>query len=197
MRRRRTKWAGVREDSAAYRVTATSGPRRIRFVDLFCGIGGFRIGFEHAGCECVWSCDWDKYAQITYEKNFGEKPHVDIHAVAVASIPAHDVLCAGFPCQPFSIAGVSKKNALGEAHGFEDREQGNRSFSIAEILDYHNPRAFVLEKVKNLLHHDKGRTFQIIQDTLTKALGYFVYAKVIDAKSVVPQHEERSMAWGN
>jgi DNA (cytosine-5)-methyltransferase 1 len=166
-------------------------PVTFRFVDLFCGIGGFRIAFERAGCECVWSCDWDKYAQVTYEANFGEKPHGDIHSIAVADIPGHDILCAGFPCQPFSIAGVSKKKALGEAHGFEDKKQGNLFFSIAEILDYHKPPAFVLENVKHLMHHDKGRTFQIILNTLTEALGYTVYKKVIDAKSLVPQHRER------
>lgn len=162
-----------------------------RFIDLFCGIGGFRIAFERAGGRCVFSSDWDKHSQITYEANFGEKPHGDIHSVAVADIPAHDILCGGFPCQPFSLAGVSKKNSLGRKHGFEDEKQGNLFFSIAEILDYHKPAAFVLENVKNLKSHDKGRTFEIIYDTLTRALGYQVYHKVIDAKSVVPQHRER------
>lgn len=124
------------------------GPRnggRFRFIDLFCGIGGFRLGFERAGCECVWSCDADKYVQKTYEENFGERPEGDIHAVAVADIPAHDILCAGFPCQPFSIAGVSKKLSLGRKHGFEDEKQGNLFFEIANILEYHKPAAFVLE----------------------------------------------------
>jgi DNA (cytosine-5)-methyltransferase 1 len=174
-----------------YRGNALPPSRKLHFIDLFCGIGGFRIAFERAGCECVWSSDWDKHSQITYEANFGEKPHGDIHSIAVADIPDHDILCAGFPCQPFSIAGVSKKNALGEAHGFADKKQGNLFFSIAEILDYHKPPAFVLENVKNLLHHDKGRTFDVIYRTLTEALGYTVYQKVIDAKAVVPQHRER------
>jgi DNA (cytosine-5)-methyltransferase 1 len=174
-----------------YRGNALPPSRKLRFIDLFCGIGGFRIGFERAGCECVWSSDWDKYSQITYEANFGERPYGDIHSIAVADIPNHDILCAGFPCQPFSIAGVSKKNALGVAHGFADKKQGNLFFTIAEILDYHKPPAFVLENVKNLLHHDKGRTFDVIYRTLTEALGYTVYQKVIDARTVVPQHRER------
>jgi DNA (cytosine-5)-methyltransferase 1 len=163
----------------------------LRFIDLFCGIGGFRIAFEKIGARCVFSSDWDKHSQTTYAANFGERPHGDIHSVAVADIPAHDVLCGGFPCQPFSLAGVSKKNSLGRKHGFDDEKQGNLFFSIAEILDYHKPAAFVLENVKNLKSHDKGRTFQIIYDTLTRALGYQVHYKVIDARHVVPQHRER------
>ncbi len=163
----------------------------LRFIDLFCGIGGFRIAFEKAGGECVFSCDWDKYSQVTYEANFGEKPHGDIHTVAVADIQKFDILCAGFPCQPFSIAGVSKKLSLGRKHGFEDEKQGNLFFSIADILDYHQPPAFVLENVKNLIGHDKGRTFEIIQRTLVDALGYRIFYKVIDAQNVVPQHRER------
>ncbi|MFC7337333.1 DNA (cytosine-5-)-methyltransferase [Haloferula chungangensis] len=163
----------------------------LKFIDLFCGIGGFRIGFNRAGGECVFSSDWDKFSQQTYEANFGEKPVGDIHTVAVADIPKFDVLCAGFPCQPFSIAGVSKKISLGRKHGFQDEKQGNLFFTLAEIIDYHRPAAFVLENVKNLKSHDKGRTFEIIFNTLTEALGYRVYHKVIDAQSLVPQHRER------
>lgn len=162
-----------------------------RFIDLFCGIGGFRIAFDRSGAKCVFSSDSDKYSQITYAANFGEKPHGDIHSVAVADIPSHDILCAGFPCQPFSIAGVSKKLSLGRKHGFDDEKQGNLFFSIAEILDFHRPAAFVLENVKNLKGHDGGKTFDIIYRILTEALGYTVYHKIIDAKSVVPQHRER------
>ncbi len=181
----------LREDSPHYGTNGHPVKSKLRFIDLFCGIGGFRIAFERVGCECVFSCDWDKYSQITYEANFGEKPHSDIHSVADTDIPKHDILCAGFPCQPFSIAGVSKKLSLGRKHGFEDEKQGNLFFSIAEILNYHQPSAFVLENVKNLLGHDKGRTFDVIHRTLTKALGYTVYHKIIDAQSVVPQHRER------
>jgi DNA (cytosine-5)-methyltransferase 1 len=179
------------EERAPYGEEDSNNTRPRKFIDLFCGIGGFRIAFEKVGCECVWSCDWDKYSQITYEANFGERPHGDIHSVAVADIPAHDILCAGFPCQPFSIAGVSKKISLGRKHGFEDEKQGNLFFSIASILDYHRPEAFVLENVKNLRSHDKGRTFDIIYRTLTEELGYHVVWKVIDARNVVPQHRER------
>lgn len=181
----------ARENGLQYTAKAPTSQKTFRFIDLFCGIGGFRIAFEKAGCKCLWSCDWDKHAQITYEANFGEKPAGDIHSIAVADIPNHDILCAGFPCQPFSIAGVSKKNSLGRRHGFEDEYQGNLFFSIAEIIDYHKPAAFVLENVKNLKSHDGGRTFDVIHRTLTQALGYTVYYKVIDAKNVVPQHRER------
>lgn len=179
------------EDAASYGHKSTTGNEPFKFIDLFCGIGGFRIAFEKVGGKCVFSSDWDKFSQLTYEANFGERPHGDIHSVAVADIPAHDILCGGFPCQPFSIAGVSKKNSLGRLHGFDDAKQGNLFFSIADIIDYHKPAAFVLENVKNLKSHDKGRTFDVIYRTLTEALGYTVYTKIIDAKSVVPQHRER------
>ena len=162
-----------------------------RFIDLFCGIGGFRFAFEGAGGKCVFSSDWDKYSQITYQANFGEKPHGDITSVPVTDIPSHDILCGGFPCQPFSLAGVSKKNSLGRKHGFEDERQGNLFFSIRDILKHHRPAAFVLENVKNLKSHDKGNTFRVIYETLTRELGYQVHYKIIDAQSVVPQHRER------
>ncbi len=188
---RGTRPSALREDSPPYHVNDNGAHNRLRFIDLFCGIGGFRIAFERAGCECVFSCDWNEKARETYAANFGEEPHGDIHAIAVADIPEHDILCAGFPCQPFSIAGVSKKLSLGRKHGFEDKEQGNLFFSLADIIEYHQPAAFVLENVKNLRGHDQGRTFQIIMQTLEEHLGYRVYPKVIDAQSVVPQHRER------
>ena len=129
----------LREDAPPYRVAADVSPRQKsaaeksaalsptqpRFIDLFCGIGGFRIAFEGAGCECVFSSDWNEMAQITYEANFHERPHGDIYSVPDNAIPPHNILCAGFPCQPFSIAGVSKKLSLGKKHGFEDKEHGN------------------------------------------------------------------------
>ncbi|MCM3904790.1 MAG: DNA (cytosine-5-)-methyltransferase [Pyrinomonadaceae bacterium] len=170
---------------------ALSHETRLRFIDLFCGIGGFRIAFERAGGECVFSCDWDKFSRQTYEANFLEIPRHDIRNVPIDDIAPFDVLCAGFPCQPFSLAGVSKKNSLGRKHGFDDEKQGNLFLSIAEILNYHRPAAFVLENVKNLRSHDKGRTFRFIHDTLTKSLGYHVQWRIIDAQSVVPQHRER------
>lgn len=175
----------LREDAKPYIA------RPLRFIDLFCGIGGFRIAFEKAAGKCVFSSDYDKFSQQTYEANFGERPHGDINQVNVMEIPSHDILCAGFPCQPFSIAGVSKKNSLGRLHGFDDVKQGNLFFSIADILDHHRPAAFVLENVKNLKGHDKGKTFSVIKDTLESILGYTIYTKIIDAKAVVPQHRER------
>ncbi len=163
----------------------------LRFIDLFCGIGGFRIGFEQAGGECVFSSDWDKYSQKTYAANFSETPVGDLRAVRSAEVPAHEILCGGFPCQPFSLAGVSKKNSLGRAHGFEDEKQGNLFFEIARLIDYHRPAAFVLENVKNLKSHDKGNTFKVIHTTLTEELGYQVHHQIIDARHWVPQHRER------
>lgn len=163
------------------------------FIDLFCGIGGFHKGFERQGGECVFASDWDKFSQLTYRTNYPKTPLFgDITREGlIDKIPAHDVLCAGFPCQPFSLAGVSKKNSLGRKHGFEDERQGNLFFSIAEILDKHRPSAFVLENVKNLKSHDKGNTFKVIHKILTEDLGYHVHYRIIDARSWVPQHRER------
>lgn len=165
--------------------------KKFRFIDLFCGIGGFRLAFERAGGKCVFSCDWDKFAQQTYEANFGYRPHGDIRQVDISSIKPFDILCAGFPCQPFSLAGVSKKNSLGRKHGFDDEKQGNLFFSIEDILRKHRPAAFVLENVKNLQSHDGGRTFNTIYETLTRSLKYHVKVKVIDAQGLVPQRRER------
>jgi DNA (cytosine-5)-methyltransferase 1 len=170
---------------------ANNPSQKFKFVDLFCGIGGFRLAFDRAGGECVFSCDSDKYARLTYAANFAEEPKGNIHSIAVADIPHHHILCAGFPCQPFSIAGVSKKNSLGRKHGFDDEKQGNLFISIVAILNYHRPEAFVLENVKHLLRHDEGRTFRIIIDILTKALGYQVHHAVIDSQALVPQRRER------
>ncbi len=164
---------------------------KFTFIDLFAGIGGFRIAFERAGGQCVFSSEWDKEAQKTYKANYGEIPSGDITLIPVSDMPDHDILTAGFPCQPFSIAGVSKHNALGNAHGFAHKTQGTLFFDVARIIAEKRPKAFVLENVKNLKGHDKGRTFAIIEDTLTNELGYYVYHKVIDVRKVVPQHRER------
>ena len=164
---------------------------KFKFIDLFAGIGGTRIAFEEAGCECVFSSEWDKFAQLTYEANFGEKPAGDIIAIPNEEIPAHDILVAGFPCQPFSISGVSKKNALKVPHGFKDPTQGTLFFEIKRILEYRRPAAFMLENVKNLRNHDRGITYKIIMDILKNELKYDVHDKVIDARSYVPQHRER------
>lgn len=180
----------AREDTVVY--GGVSPRKKFRFIDLFCGIGGFRIAFEQEGAECVFSSDWDKFSQQTYEANFGHKPLGDIHSFAVKDIPQFDILCAGFPCQPFSLAGVSKKNSLGRKHGFEDEKQGNLFFSIADIISFHEPEAFVLENVKNLKSHDGGNTYRHIMDILQNKLGYFVPPpQIIDAQGLVPQHRER------
>lgn len=161
------------------------------FIDLFAGIGGFRIAFQAAGGKCVFTSEWDKFAKQTYEANFGEVPYGDIRKIDKATIPDHDVLCAGFPCQPFSLAGVSKKNSMGRKHGFEDETQGTLFFEIKEILRVKRPKAFFLENVKNLLSHDKGITFDVIRHALVDQLGYNVQWKVVDGSKWVPQHRER------
>ena len=163
------------------------------FIDLFAGIGGIRKGFESVGGQCVFTSEWDEYAQRTYRANFPDDHNIagDITKVDASDIPSHDVLLAGFPCQPFSIAGVSKKNALGRAHGFMDKTQGTLFFDVLRILKYHKPAAFLLENVKNLRSHNKGDTFSTIMGSLKDDLGYEVSAKVIDGKGYVPQHRER------
>ncbi len=162
------------------------------FIDLFAGIGGIRKGFESVGGQCVFTSEWDRYAQQTYRANFHDSHHIagDITTVEAADIPAHDVLLAGFPCQPFSIAGVSKKNALGRKHGFEDETQGTLFFDVLRIIKHHRPAAFLLENVKNLKSHDKGNTFRVIEGALREA-GYSISTQIIDAKGYVPQHRER------
>ncbi|PGZ77310.1 hypothetical protein COE55_17900 [Priestia megaterium] len=162
-----------------------------KFIDLFAGIGGIRIAFEKQGAKCVFSSEWDAKAQETYFANFNEKPHGDITKISTEEIPDHDILLAGFPCQPFSLAGVSKKNALGRQHGFADEAQGTLFFEIARIIRDKKPKAFLLENVKNLRSHDEYRTFRTIMRVLQKELGYKVYDAVIDAKGVLPQHRER------
>lgn len=165
--------------------------RKLKFIDLFAGIGGTRLAFEKTGCECVFSSEWDKFAQQTYEANFGEKPKGDIREIPSSEIPDHDILVGGFPCQPFSISGVSKKRALGVPHGFEDPTQGTLFFEIKRIIRDKRPMAFLLENVKHLQRHDKGKTYRVIRDTLEKELGYTIFDGVLDADAYVPQHRER------
>ncbi len=202
----------VREDVPAYRIdairqrilpliTAPSDPDRdFIFIDLFAGIGGIRLGFERAGGRCVFTSEWNPYAQKTYVANFPhEEGHIlegDITKVDAEDIPEHDVLLAGFPCQPFSIAGVSKKNALGRPHGFSCNTQGTLFYDVARIIETRRPKAFLLENVKNLLSHDKGRTFATIRQVLTDELGYEIHYKVIDGQHFVPQHRERILIVG-
>ncbi len=169
------------------------------FIDLFAGIGGIRQAFEGIGGECVFTSEWDLFAQKTYLANFPDSRHAlagDITEVDADDIPDHDVLLAGFPCQPFSIAGVSKKNALGRAHGFADETQGTLFFDVARIIEAKQPKAFMLENVKNLQSHDRGRTFDVILRTLRDELGYQVFYKVIDGARFVPQHRERIIIVG-
>lgn len=168
-----------------------------RFIDLFAGVGGIRLGFESQGGQCVFTSEWDSYAQKTYAENYpGDHPlNGDITKIAAADIPNHDVLLAGFPCQPFSIAGVSKKNALGRAHGFACDTQGTLFFDVCRILEEKRPKAFLLENVKNLMSHDKGRTWDVIKRSLIE-LGYDIAPKVVDGAHFVPQHRERILIVG-
>ncbi len=172
---------------------------KFRFIDLFAGIGGIRRAFEHIGGECVFTSEWDDYAQRTYVENYSGDKHAlngDITGIEAANIPDHELLLAGFPCQPFSIAGVSKKNSLGRSHGFADETQGTLFFDVARIIDEKRPKAFLLENVKNLTSHDKGRTFDVIQRTLKDELGYHIHCRVIDGAHFTPQHRERILIAG-
>jgi DNA (cytosine-5)-methyltransferase 1 len=166
-----------------------------RFIDLFAGIGGLRRGFEAIGGECVFTSEWDTYSRKTYAANFPVHHEFagDIRPYSEnpERVPAHDVLLAGFPCQPFSIAGVSKKNALGRPHGFLDETQGTLFYDTARIIAHHRPAAFLLENVKNLERHDGGRTFATILNVLTRELGYSVQHRVISSEGWVPQKRER------
>lgn len=163
---------------------------KFKFIDLFAGIGGFRMAFQNHKGKCVFTSEWNKFSQKTYEANYGEIPFGDITKISEKNIPDHDLLLAGFPCQPFSLAGVSKKNSLGKEHGFKDEAQGTLFFDIVRILESKRPKAFLLENVKNLVSHDKGNTFKVIKGALEE-LNYSIHAKVLDGKHFVPQHRER------
>ena len=162
------------------------------FVDLFAGIGGLRRGFENENGRCVFTSEWDTHAAKTYKANFPDAEDIygDITKKAPETIPEHDILLAGFPCQPFSLAGVSKKKSLGRAHGFRDKTQGTLFFNVVEILGAKRPKAFVLENVKNLRSHDAGRTYAVIMGAL-RELGYTVFDDVVNAQAWVPQRRER------
>ena len=184
------------EELAAARLAARP-PERFRFIDLFAGIGGLRLGFEAIGGRCVFTSEWDRWSNETYRKNFpdgdGHMMVGDIRPYGAdpSLIPEHDVLLAGFPCQPFSLAGVSKKNSLGRAHGFADEKQGNLFFEIEAILRHHRPAAFLLENVKHLQRHDRGNTFDVIRRTLEDELQYQIDFRVISSEPWVPQKRER------
>lgn len=170
---------------------------KFTFIDLFAGMGGFRLAMQAQGGKCVFSSEWNAYSQKTYFANFGEMPFGDITKELTKSyIPEQfDVLCAGFPCQPFSIAGVSKKKSLGRETGFKDKTQGTLFFDVADIINRHRPKAFYLENVKNLTSHDKGNTFRVIRETLEE-LNYSIHYQVMDGQTYVPQHRERIMIVG-
>jgi len=165
-----------------------------QFIDLFAGIGGIRIAFEDQGNVCVMTSEIDKWARETYNAYFRDSDkHIfneDITQMDLADVPDHDILTGGFPCQPFSLAGVAKKNSLGRAHGFNDPNKGNLFFYIQRLLEKKKPRAFLLENVKNLRSHDKGNTWKVIQASL-KQTGYVFTDQTIDAARIVPQHRER------
>lgn len=186
----------LNDHQTAYRFDRYPAPMTdttFRFIDLFAGIGGFRIAMEAAGGECVFTSEIDRWCRETYTANFDTNHPVrgDIREVHEDDIPDFDVLVAGFPCQPFSIAGVSKKRALGQPEGFACDTQGTLFFDIARILDARRPRAFLLENVRNLVSHDGGRTFEVIRDTLERELGYKFHPRILNAKHWLPQHRER------
>lgn len=182
----------------AARRSGEGGSTAFTFVDLFAGIGGLRRAMESADGRCVFTSEWDRFSQQTYLANFPDNRPIagDITEINAADIPEHDVLVAGFPCQPFSIAGVSKKNALGRLHGFQDETQGTLFFDVLRILKAHRPAAFLLENVKNLKSHDRGRTFDVIRRKLSEELGYSLHTMIIDAAHFVPQHRERIVMVG-
>jgi DNA (cytosine-5)-methyltransferase 1 len=180
--------------SGSPRIIEKSVPESLpfTFIDLFAGIGGFRGALEKVGGRCLYSCELDKYSQKTYKAWYGETPQLDdIRRIKLPEVPNHDVLAAGFPCQPFSIAGVSKRKSLGMAHGFKCVTQGNLFFQLATVIRAKRPPVLFLENVKNLQSHDQGRTWAVIQETLENDLKYWVFHQVIDAAAWVPQHRER------
>jgi DNA (cytosine-5)-methyltransferase 1 len=192
----RGREAEIRERMPLFQaLPASRGPEPAEFlpfsyIDLFAGIGGFRHALDRLNGKCLLTVEWDKYCQKVYQEWYGDKPQGDITKLDISKIPDHDILAAGFPCQPFSIAGVSKKNSLGRAHGFECVNQGNLFFKLADIIEEKRPPVLFLENVKNLRSHDNGNTWKVIEGRLKK-LEYHVHAKTIDAAGWVPQHRER------
>lgn len=171
--------------------------KSFKFIDLFAGIGGLRIPFDEIGGDCVFTSEWDRFARQTYTDNFSDDPDHEFagdirpYANDPKRVPQHDVLLAGFPCQPFSIAGVSKKNSLGKPHGFLCDTQGTLFYDLAKIIEFHQPLMFVLENVKNLERHDGGKTFATIKHVLENELKYDIHTRVISSEPWVPQKRER------
>ncbi len=166
--------------------------KRLKIIELFAGIGGIGLGFKNVGCKCVWANDLDKFCKFTYEKNFPSIPFIlgDIRGIDSSEIPDFDILCAGFPCQPFSLGGVTKNNSLNKPHGFADKTRGTLFYEIVRILSDKRPRAFLLENVKHLLNHNLGETFNVIKQTFAQ-LGYSFNHAVINSNLLVPQKRER------
>ena len=186
-----------KSEPVADAAAARSG--KFSFIDLFAGIGGLRRGFDAIGGQCIFTAEWNRFSCETYRANYPSDEHAiagDITRIPEDAIPKHDILLAGFPCQPFSIAGVSKKNALKHPHGFDCKTQGTLFFDVTRIIRYHQPRAFLLENVKNLASHDGGRTFRIIRRTLEEDLGYHISYRIINARAFVPQNRERMFIVG-
>jgi len=161
-----------------------------RFIDLFAGIGGTRLAFERVGGTCIFSSEINNFSRQTYYANFGDVPSGDVTKIQEDCIPEHEVLTAGFPCQPFSLSGVSKRNSLDRPHGFECKENGSLFFKIVNILKVKQPESFLLENVKHIMSHNKGNTFSTIIDCLEN-VGYLITTKIVDARAMVPQHRER------
>ena len=171
-----------------------------RFIDVFAGIGGFRFGFEPRGGECVWSCEINPHSRRTYSRNHDEPEEdifPDVRDAGPTDVPDHDILIAGFPCQPFALPGVSKHNSLKRPHGFADQTRGTLFFEIVRLLATHRPRAFLLENVTHLVHHDQGRTFATVQNLLAGELGYHLSHRILDARPYVPQHRKRIFIAGH
>ncbi|MEM8677551.1 MAG: DNA cytosine methyltransferase [Cyanobacteria bacterium P01_G01_bin.67] len=155
----------------------------LSFIDLFAGIGGIRVAFEAIGAKCIFSSEWDKYARQTYEANFKEAPYGDITKINIQDIPKFDILCAGFPCQPFS--------SIGKREGFQHQTQGTLFYEIVKILDNKKPLAFLLENVEGIVHHDRGQTLKVILESLEN-LNSEIFYQVLDAANYgVPQHRKR------
>jgi DNA (cytosine-5)-methyltransferase 1 len=191
----RTQFDIPKESSLQFKQTDIPFPpptkAKFKFIDLFAGIGGFRMAMQDLGGHCVFSSEWDKHAKQTYFQNYGEIPFGDITKVNAADIPDHDILCGGFPCQPFSRAGVSARTSINKAHGFACETQGTLFFDIVRIAKEKKPRFLFLENVANLEKHDGGVTFSVIRDTIENELKYRFEYKVINAVSLVPQNRRR------
>lgn len=180
---------------SARRGNGTDLTAPFRFVDLCAGIGGFRLGLERVGGRCAFCCDADRFARHTYEAWFGEEPYGDLRDVDPATIPDHDVLAAGFPCQPFSIAGLARRRTVGRPDGFDCPDRGHLFFLVRDVVAAKRPPVLLLENVKSLRSHDRGRTWRTIEGSLVE-LGYAVRHAIVDAAPWVPQHRERLFVVG-